>query len=371
MTPDQGTGEKTEKATPKKRRDARKKGQVLKSAEVNTALMTGALFGILYLFGGMIANGLMTLLIDVFGQIAEKSLEPLSANNMSVFMNGIIWQILIILLPLFAGALIVGIFSNVAQTGFLLTSETLKPNFSKISPIQGFKRIFSMRSLVDMVKAIAKITVVGVIVYSEYMNNFNDFPGMMELNVGTSATMIVNICFSLAFKAVLALLGIGLVDFLYQWWEYEKNLRMTKQEVKQEYKQQEGNPLIRSKRREKQRQMSMVRMMQSLPKADVVITNPTHYAVALRYDEEEAPAPFVIAKGKDLIAQKIKEKAKELKIEIVENKPVAQALYLGCDIGDKIPDAMFAAVAEILAYVYKQRGAARPVVTETPAVRHG
>ncbi len=352
--PDQGTGEKTEKATPKKREDARKRGQVLKSAEVNTAVTTAAMFGALFLFGGGIISGMTEVLKSVFERMGEVR-EDVGIADMSSFVGDIVWRFVMILAPILIVAVVVGAVANLMQVGFMFSGESLKPKFSKINPLQGFKRIFSMRSLVEMLKAIIKITVVGVLVYNEYMDYFDSFPGLMDVTVGQAAGEIVSICFSLAFKAILALVGIGLVDYLYQWWEYEKNLKMTKEEVKQEYKQQEGDPQIKGRRREKARQMSMMRMMQSLPKADVVITNPTHYAVALRYNEAEAPAPVVVAKGKDFVAQKIKEKARELGVEIVENKPVAQALYAACDIGHKIPDDMFAAVAEILAYVYKKK----------------
>lgn len=354
MTPDQGTGEKTEKATPKKREDARKRGQVLKSAEINTAVMTAAMFGALYLFGGGIVNGMTALLKAMFEKMGDVRADT-DVPGMASFISDILWRFLSILAPILIVSAVVGVVANLIQVGFLFTGEPLKPKFSKINPLQGFKRIFSMRSLAEMVKAIIKVTVVGVLVYNEYMRYFDSFPGLMDITPAQAAGEIISICFSLAFKAILALAAIGLADYLYQWWEYEKNLKMTKEEVKQEYKQQEGDPQIKSRRREKARQMSMMRMMQSLPKADVVITNPTHYAVALRYNEEEAPAPVVVAKGKDFVAQKIKDKAREYNIEIVENKPVAQALYTSCDIGQKIPDDMFAAVAEILAYVYRKK----------------
>jgi flagellar biosynthetic protein FlhB len=211
-----------------------------------------------------------------------------------------------------------------------------------------------------MLKAVLKIAVMAWVVVGEYQARFDEFTGMIHLTVPAAASRIIAMVFSMAFKAVLALFAIAMADYLYQWWEYERNLRMTKEEVKQEYKREEGDPQIRQRRRQRQREMSAMRMMQALPKADVVITNPTHYAIALMYDESESPAPIVIAKGKDFLAQKIKEKAKELKIEMVENRPVAQALYVSCEVGDSIPQDLFAAVAEILASVYRMRQPNRP-----------
>ncbi len=352
MTPEQSGGEKTEKATPKKREDARKRGQVLKSAEVNTAVMTAANIAALFVFGGSMINGMMNLIVRYFNDVGTQR-GSFTAADMNVVVGQAVWELVKIVGPLLGVALAAGVVVNLAQVGFLFSGEGLKPKFSKINPLQGIKRLFSMRSLVEMLKALLKLTIVGVLVYQEYMKNFDKFPGLLNVSIADAAKTIVDICFALAFKAILALVGLGLADYLYQWWEYEKNLKMSKEEVKQEYKQQEGDPLIKSKRRERQRQMSMMRMMQALPKADVVITNPTHYAIALRYNEEENPAPVVLAKGKDLVAKKIKEKARELAVEIVENKPVAQALFVACEIGQSIPDDMFAAVAEILAYVYK------------------
>ncbi len=352
MTSDQGGGEKTEKATPKKRQDARKEGQVLKSAEVNTAVLTLAMFAVLALFGRSMTEKMLEQLSVGFDRLSTMPTD-LTANDMHLLIVDAVWQMILLLLPMFIAAIVVGVVVNIAQVGFLFTAKAIAPKFSKINPLQGLKRMFSMRSLVEMLKAILKIGIVGFVVYLDYMSHLEEFPGMINLTVAQAGGEIFSICISVAFKAVIALVGIGLADFLYQWWEFEKNLKMSKQEIKQEYKTQEGDPQIKAKRREKQRQMSTMRMMQDIPKADVVITNPTHYAIAIQYDDKVAPAPIVLAKGKDYVAQKIKEKAKELKIEMVENRPVAQALFVACEIGDSIPDDMFAAVAEILAYVYK------------------
>jgi flagellar biosynthetic protein FlhB len=356
LTSDQG--EKTEKATPHKRREARKKGQVLKSAEVNTAVLTLVMFGALYVFGGSMMTNLRNMTIFTLTDRIPTAGDP-TLNDLHLLVINALLSILTITLPLLLTAVLMGIAVNIIQIGFLFSAETIKPKFSKINPIQGFKRIFSMRSLVEMMKAVLKISIVGAVVYFEFVRNFEGFPGLVELSVPNAAAHLASVIFEMAFKATLALFAIGIADYFYQWWEYERNLKMTKHEVKQEYKMQEGDPQIKAKRRQKQREMSMMRMMQELPKADVVITNPTHYAVALRYKEEEAPTPIVIAKGKDFVAQKLKEKAKERGVDIVENKPVAQALYIACEIGDRIPEEMFAAVAEILARVYQAKNPTR------------
>jgi flagellar biosynthetic protein FlhB len=356
MTPDQGAGggEKTERATPKKRRDARKKGQVLKSAEVNTAVLTTSMFVIIFAFGGWMMREMTALMTHYLSQTGSVQGNPPQEDIFSV-MSLAIGEFLWIMLPLLVVALFMGIAVNAAQFGFLLSAEAMKPKFSKINPIQGFKRIFSMRSVVELLKSLLKIGVMTFIIYQEFMKNFDRFPGMMDLTLGQSASLIFDMAMSIAIKAAAVLIVIGLFDYLYQWWEYERNLKMSKEEVKQEIKQMEGDPLIRSKRKEKQRQMSMMRMMRAIPQADVVITNPTHYAVALRYNEAESDAPIVLAKGKDNIALKIRQIAEEHRVELVENKPVAQALYMACEVNQRIPYDMFAAVAEILSYVYKKR----------------
>ena len=355
MSPDQGGGgEKTEKATPKKRRDARKKGQVLKSSEVNTAVLTTTMFIVIFTMGGWMTRGMSSLMAHYLGQTGDV-IGNLPQEDIATVFGLAFRDFLFIMLPITAMALIMGILVNVAQFGLLLSAEAMKPKLSKINPIQGFKKIFSMRSVVELLKSLLKIGVMTLIIYQEFIKNMDVFPGMMELSIAKSSSLIVSMAMSIAIKAAAVLIVIGLADYLYQWWEYERNLKMSKYEVKQEIKQMEGDPLIRSKRKEKQRQMSMMRMMRAIPQADVVITNPTHYAVAIRYNEAESDAPIVLAKGKDNIALKIRRIAEESRVEIVENKPVAQALYMSCEVNQRIPYDMFAAVAEILSYVYKKR----------------
>jgi len=354
--------QKTEKATPKKREDARKKGQVLKSAEVNTAVMVLALFAVIFAMSGSIVRSMKELLtVSLETTILDGFRDMDAARIHHLVLDGFTW-IFRIAWPLLAIAVVAGIAVNLAQVGFLFTTKAIKPQFNRISPLQGLKRIFSMRSIVEMLKSIFKISVVSLVVYFEYINQMKTFETLMALEIIDAASQIFSMCISVAFKACLALVALGLADFMYQWWEFEKNLKMTKQEIKDEYKMVEGDPKIKQAIKQKQREMSQRRMMAAIPKADVVITNPTHYAIALEYKDKEMEAPVVLAKGKDLVAQNIKKKAEEHGIPMVENKPVAQALYMAVDVGDPIPEDLFAAVAEILAYVYQlkqQAGASR------------
>jgi flagellar biosynthetic protein FlhB len=347
-----GGGERTEKATPKKREDARKKGQVLKSAEVNTAVSMTAMFAALALFGGGVVRGTMELLTRY---LSTHLGDEVDAYTIPSIIGEAVTVMLRTMLPILLVAVGAGVLINLLQVGFLLTGKPLAPKFSKINPLKGFKRIFSLRSLVEMVKAILKIALVGWVIYSEYTARFVEFPNLMLYDTATAGQAIFDMCMAVAFKAAVALVGIGVADYMYQWFDYEKNLKMTKQEVKDEYKMIEGDPQVKGKIKQKQREMSAMRMMQSVPEADVVITNPTHYAVAIKYDDRTAAAPVVLAKGKDLLAQRIKARAREAGVHTVENRPVAQALYLTAKVGQQIPETLYQAVAEILAYVYNVR----------------
>jgi len=362
MSASGGGEEKTEKATPKKRQDARKDGQVRKSTEVNTAVLVIALLATIQMFGPGMVDRLDALLVRYLYGHASSNLG-LTVGRLQAIAVDIIGDILMILLPVFIVAMLIGVGVNLLQVGFLYTTKPLRPKFNKINPMSGFKRIFSMRSVVEMLKALLKVSVIFAVVYSEYMDRFEEFPNYMGYDPTIIALHIFNMCMTLACKAALALIVIGALDYLYQWFDYERNLKMTKQEVKEEYKMLEGDPQIKSKRREKQRQIATMRMMQAMPNADVVITNPTHYAVALRYDDKTDEAPILIAKGRDLIAKRIKDKAREHNIEIVENKPLAQALYFSVEVGRQIPEDLYVAVADILAYVYNLKHPQPPART--------
>jgi flagellar biosynthesis protein FlhB len=349
------SGEKTEKATPKKRQDARKKGQVLQSKELSTAILLIFLFMGLKIFGSYMVREIKSYAKLIFVQYPN--MEGLFTINIifKLFMETVS-VLLRTTAPILAIALIVSLFTGFAQVGFLFTVETLGFKFTRINPLSGFKRMFSMHAIVELAKSIFKIVVIGYIAYSYLMGERNNIINTMNLDPLNIAIYIGSTSINVAIRICVALILMSALDYAYQWWEYEKNLRMSKQEIKEEYKQVEGNPEVKSKIKQKQRQISMKRMMQQVPKADVIITNPTHFAVAVKYDAKVSDAPIVIAKGQDFIALRIKEVGKENKIEIVENKPLARNLYDTVDVGQAIPPELFQAVAEILAFVYSLKG---------------
>jgi flagellar biosynthetic protein FlhB len=248
---------------------------------------------------------------------------------------------------------IIAIFGNFAQFGFLLTGDPLKMQFNKINPLEGAKRIFSMRSFVEMVKSILKVLIVGIVAYMVLWGERDRILVLSSVPLESIFTFSAQLILSLGTRIGAVLVVLAVFDYAYQKYEHEKSLKMSKQDIKDEYKKSEGDPLIKGKIREKQKRMAMQRMMQEVPKADVIITNPTHYAIALKYDAKSMDAPLVIAKGKDYIALKIKEIAKKEGIVTMENRPLARALYDKAEIGESVPVELFQAVAEVLAYVYK------------------
>ncbi|HOM02072.1 MAG TPA: flagellar biosynthesis protein FlhB [Acetivibrio sp.] len=344
-------GDKTEKATPRKRSKAREEGQVLQSRELNSAIVLLSTFVTLRILGKYMYEQILECLkvaITVYptndGLFSIEGLMDVYVATVVTFLK--------IAAPVLLVALIAGVASAYAQVGFLFTTKTLGIKLNRINPLNGFKRIFSPKSLVELLKSIIKIAIVGYIGYSYIKVEMTDVLSMMDVDVKSSASYLGSTIINAAIRMCIAFVVIGVADYGYQWWEYEKSLRMSKQEIKEENKEVEGNPEIKSKIRQKQRQMSMRRMLQDIPKADVVITNPTHYAVAVKYDPKESDAPIVVAKGQDYIALRIKEVAKENKVEIVENKPLARTLYNTVEIGGKIPPELYQAVAEVLAFVY-------------------
>lgn len=347
---EQRTGEKTEKATPKRKRDAREKGQVFKSIEVITAFSLIVLFGTLKIFGESMTGNIQAMMHSFFtADIPDVVTGPVVTKALS----GAVLSFLTVTAPVMIAAVLCGLVFNLVQVGFNFTTKAVAPKLEKISMISGFKRIFSQRTLIDLVKAIIKIGLLVWVAYGEYRNRMKSFPSLMGQNLGYSIPAAIDILLSVAFKLAIAFAIFAPFDYMYQRWKYNKDLMMTKEEVREEYKLTEGNPQTKSRISQKQRQMSRMRMIQAVKDADVVITNPTHYAVALSYKEDKHKAPVVVAKGKDYLAQRIKEEAREHSVEIVENRQVARALYFFCEVGDEVPEDLYKAVAEILAYVYK------------------
>ena len=350
-----GGGDKTEKATPKKRQDARKKGQVLQSREISSALVLMFVFVSLRIFGSNIYNQIIFFTKKVLTEYPRMDDLYMPDIILRVFIDSIT-VLLKSLAPIFAVAVISGVFVGYAQVGFLFTLETLTFKFSRINPFSGFKRLFSTRGAVEMVKSTLKIVIIGYVAYSYLNGQADSVLGLVDMDVLSIAGYIAVTALNVAIRICFVLILLGVFDYAYQWWEYEKNLKMSKHEVKEEYKQTEGNPEIKSRIKQKQRQMSMRRMMQEVPKADVVITNPTHFACAIKYDSKASAAPVLIAKGQDYIALRIKEIAKKNKVELVENKTLARTLYETVDIGKAIPSELYQAVAEVLAFVYSLKG---------------
>ncbi|GGD68249.1 flagellar biosynthesis protein FlhB [Paenibacillus nasutitermitis] len=345
--------EKTERATPKKREDARKKGQVAKSAELPGA------FIMLFIFCSflMLGSYYKQRLILMFGLILEQDLlmEVSMGNVMSLFSD-LIMQGLMLLAPMFAIAIVVALIGNYVQFGFLFTGESLKMNLGKLSPLKGFKNIFSMRSVAEFVKNILKLLLIGLIVFLTLWNERAHILSLARVPVSSIFSYVASVAIRLGLEIGAILIALAVFDFFYQKYQHEKSLKMSKQDIKDEHKKSEGDPLIKGKIRERQRRMALQRMMQDVPKADVVITNPTHFAIALQYDGSKMEAPTVLAKGMDFVALRIRETAKEHGVITMENKPLARALYERAEIGETIPADLFQAVAEVLAYVYKLKG---------------
>ncbi len=343
-------GNKTEKATPKRRRDERKKGNIFKSKDITSALGVLTVFGSLWLLRGFFYSHIAGIFQEYLGGFAAVS----SLDGYGhIYLASFALQILILGLPL----LFVGIISSAAmelgQSRLNVSFQKIKPDFKRLDPIKGLKRIITLRSLVELLKSSIKIFIVGFVVYGEINKNLPEFMRLYDLGIAQSLSWTIKTIVFIALKAGLAMMVLGIMDYLYQWWEYERQIRMSKQEVKDEYKQIEGSPEIKGLIKERQRKMAMHRMMQSIKFADAIIRNPTHFAVAIKYDEKKSKAPIVLAKGQDYLALKIIEEGKKEGITITENPPLARGLYAAVEIGQEIPPEYYQAVAEVLAFVYK------------------
>lgn len=340
--------EKNLQATPRRREEARKKGQVLKSQELVSAFMLLGFVALLKYWLPLMLTKMQGLFSYVYNLPHEWSVQSVSS-----LMVNLIWVGIQIIGPIFIVGALIATGLNFLQVKSLFTVETLKPQLSRISLINGAKRMFGVRAWVELAKSLLKVILIGYFLYAAIRDNLQVFPGLLQLNVAQGAVFIGQILMSLAWKISISFIFIAVFDFLYQWWDYEKNLRMSHEEMKQEYKQTEGNPQIKGEIKKKQRAMAMSRMMQDLKKADVVVTNPTHFAVALCYNPKENAAPYVVAKGADQVALRIREHAKEYGIVIMENKPLARALFAQVEIGQAVPADLYKAVAEVLAFVYR------------------
>lgn len=352
-------GEKTEQPTAKKLKDARKEGQVAKSKEIANAFGLLSVFLVMKIYVGRMGTGMIEYLAGVYNQIPEAIQMyngKVPAAAISVLLRGMILQLTIIIAPVLLIGVIVAFVCDVVQVKWKPTSKPLKPKFNKLNPIKGFGRIFSKNSIVELIKAVAKIGVVVYVVYSFLKDRTREIFLLYDIGLKQAIGLVGEIVTDLGIRISIVYMIIAFIDYGYQKWKFKDDMKMTKQEVKDEYKNQEGDPQVKGKQKQRMREASMRRMMQQLPEADVVITNPTHYAVAIKYDPDKYDAPYVLAKGEDFLAQKIKEIAKENNIEIVENKPLARMLYANVDIGGLIPPELYQAVAEVLAFVYQLKG---------------
>ena len=347
-------GEKTEEPTPKKKEDARKKGQVAKSYDLSSAITLILLILMSNMFGDSVFNALHryvrhSLENGLSRSVTQGNLTSILLQDSGTYLKAV--------LPMMAGVMVIGILANIMQTGFLRSTYPLKPNLKRLNPIEGFKNIVSKRAFLNLCKNFLKLILVGYISYSFVEDNLEEILSVAHMSIRGVFPVVGDIVLGLLSRVGISLLALAAIDYMYQRYEFNRDMRMTKEEVKEELKQMEGDPQIRSLRRQKQRQMAMSRMMAAVPEATVVVTNPTHLAVALRYEEESsAGAPVVVAKGADFIAQKIREIAKEHEIPIMENKSLARALYRNVEIGQEIPMELYQAVAEILAMVYRMEG---------------
>ncbi len=347
MPPEQD--EKTEPATPKRREESREKGQVSKSREVTSVAVL--LAGIVYFnyFGDSMARTLMNLM-RFFFQAASGRIE--SSNEVYHLVMEASFRMGVAILPLMGMVILFSIASQALQFGLLLAPKALIPKFSKLNPLEGVKRLLGKQGWMDLFKSVAKVLLVGYVAYFTLSESWALLPPLAQMSPATVMAQFMDIAMKIAIRCAAVLIVVAAIDYAFQRYSYEQGIKMTKDEVKQEYKQREGDPLVKSRVRQVQREMSRKRMMSSIPQADVVITNPTHYAIAIEYDREDMEAPVVVAKGRGYVALKIRELAKENGIPLFENKPLAQGLYKVVRIGEIIPAEFYKAVAEILAYVY-------------------
>lgn len=346
-------GEKTEEATPKKLEDARKKGQVAKSTDIVAAFVLLAFFLTLKIFVGWMGNSFINVYYDQYNSIADVVQDGFTINRAALALRDCLIKILIIGFPVYLSSYVLAIVISLWQVKWKITAEPLKPKLNKINPISGFKKIFSMEKIFEFLKSLVKLLILGSVVFLNLKEKWGYVVQFYDYTLPQAIEVIGNIIIEIGLEISIWFLIFAFADVFYQKKKFAKEMRMTKQEIKDEYKNTEGDPQIKGKIRQKMREVSRQRMMQAIPEADVVITNPTHLAVAIKYDKEKGSAPVVVAKGADYVAAKIKEIARENDVEIVENKPLARMIYFNVELGDEIPQEMYQMVAEVLAYVYR------------------
>ena len=342
--------DKTEAPTPRRRQEAREEGQVARSMELGSAMVLISALILIKLSGPSIVSCLKGIATDSFTNFPS---QDFTIPGLSSYLARLLLQTGTAIAPLLIGVAIVGFASSALQVGLVFSAKALQFKAERLNPITGITRMFSARAGVELLKSVAKIVIVGYIVFSFLRDKHTDIQSLVGADYLTSCSAIGGLTWNLLLRSALCLFVIAALDYVFQKTQLEKQLRMTKQEVKEDYKRTEGDPLLRSRIRQKQREISGQRMMREVPKADVVVTNPTHYAVALKFVSEQSAAPIVVAKGQRLIAQRIKDIAAEAGVPIVENVQLARTLFASVEIGQEISADLYQAVAEILAYVYK------------------
>ena len=343
--------EKTEPATPKRREEARQKGQVALSREIPSVAILLMSLGVFSIAGSWMFGRLSNVMRHIFQNAwSAQHMDNLFVSNI---LSGVADQAFTILMPLMGAVLVAGVAAHVAQFGFLFTGKPLAPKLDKLNPISGMKRFLSMRSLVELLKALLKIAVIGGVAVLVLRHEIDDAPMLVKLDIAQILAFVGRVAFKICFYACLVLAILAALDYAFQRWKHEEDLKMTKQEVKDEARQREGDPKVKARIRSIQIEMARQRMMEAVPEATVVVTNPTHLAVALKFESADMIAPQVVAKGAGHVAQRIKALAKEHNVPVIEQKPLAQALFKAVEIGDFIPSNLYRAVAEILAYVYR------------------
>ena len=349
--PSGSSGEKTEKATQKKREDERKKGNIFQSRDVISSLSLVAITFVLKLIFPPILQYIKSIMISNINSLGATT--EFSIQSATSVMVDIVLKLLLIIVPIGLGVSLIEFLLGGIQTRFLVTKSRLKPKFSRIDPVSGMKRMLSLRSLVEFFKSLIKVIIIAAVLYAQIQSRIPEVAGLPSLSLDEGLAWIGNAIYDITISIAMYMAFLAVADYIYQWWQYNKEIMMTKQEVKDEYKQAEGDPQLKSKIKDVQRKLAQMRMMSKVPDADVVIKNPTHYAVALKYNPSQDKAPIVIAKGKDYLALRIIALAEKNGVYVTENRVLARGLYEAVDLNRAIPQEFYRPVADVLTFIYK------------------
>ncbi|MBI5876861.1 MAG: flagellar biosynthesis protein FlhB [Chloroflexi bacterium] len=351
--------ERTEEATPRRKHEAREKGQIARTPELNTAALLLVAFMLFSNSGPSLVGLLQGIMRDSFTHLR---LPDFTVDTAGMYLSGFTWRTVSLLAPLIGALMLTGIIASLAQVGFFLSLHPLQPNFSRLNPFTGVSRMFSTHALIELIKSTVKVGIIGWVVYQAIQERIPVISAFGQMDVHASMNQLAGLSVEIGQKTGALVLVLAAVDYLVQRRRMDSELKMTYQELREEMRESEGSPQVKQRMRQRMRQLARRRMMQDVPKADVVITNPTHVAVALKYDPKKMAAPRLLAKGERLLAQHIKELARQHHIPIVENPPLARAINKGVEVGMEIPAGLYQAVAAVLAFVYRlseQRRAVR------------